>query len=149
MKSNVALSYIAMLSVVGFFLWVIRNFVRGLRQKDQLPPIPPLAATPEDNDKRSVDWPAHIFLDKSDDIPIPGRIVSVTLSGAFMESSACLKTGQEISVYVDVPGDDQIRLTAHIVWAREGRDGRNASQLVFPVCAGQMQNPLFPLARNM
>lgn len=131
-KSNIALSYIAMLSVVGFFLWILRNFVRGLRQKTQLPPIPPVAIPEEGDDKQVVDWPAHVYLSKSDDIPIPGRIVSVNPAGAFMESSACLQTGQEISIYVDAPGDDPVRLSARVVWAREGRDGRNAAQLVFP-----------------
>lgn len=131
MKSNIALSYIAMLSVVGFFLWVIRGFIRGLRQKSQIVPVPPILEQPEDADKKTVDWPVHIFLSKEDDIPIPGRLVSITPAYAFMESSACLKTGQEISLYVDIPGQDQVRLTAKLIWAREGRDGRNAAQLSF------------------
>jgi hypothetical protein len=48
-----------------------------------------------------------------------------------MESSACLVTGQEISLYVDAPAQEQVRLSAKVVWAREGRDGRNAAQLSF------------------
>ena len=131
-KSNVALSYIAMLSVVGFFLWIIRNFVRGLRQKDELPPVPPLPVEEDASDKKAVNWPAHIFLANNDDIPIPGQVVSVTPGGAFLESSACLQTGQEITLYVDVGADEQFRLAAHVTWARESRDGRNAAQLVFP-----------------
>jgi len=91
--------------VVGFFLWVIRNFVRGLRQKDELPAVPPIEAFEEDSGKKSVDWPVHIFIDITDDIPIPGKILSVTRAGAFMESSACLSTGQVITLYVDA-GDE-------------------------------------------
>lgn len=133
LRSNVALSYIAMLSVVGFFLWVIRNFVRGLRQKDQLPQVAPLLSpSDKDGEKKTVNWPAHIFLDESDDIPIPGTIVSVSPSVAFLESSACLVTGQEITLYVDVGSDDQARLEAQVTWARVGRDGRNAAHLAFP-----------------
>ncbi len=147
-KSNIALSYIAMLSVVGFFLWVIRNFVRGLRQKSQPPPIPPMAIPEEGDDKQVVNWPVHVYLSKSDDIPIPGRIVSVNPAGAFMESSACLQTGQEISIYVDVPGDDQVRLSAKVVWAREGREGRNASQLVFPATEAPVYD-LYALAEKI
>lgn len=132
MKSNVALSYIAMLSVVGFFLWVIRNFVRGLRQKDQLPPVSPLSSELEDDEKKTANWPVHIYLNNADDIPIPGEIVSVSPTGAFMESSACLVTGQEITLYVEVDRENPVRLSASVTWARTGRDGRNASQLIFP-----------------
>jgi hypothetical protein len=121
-----------MLSVVGFFLWVIRNFVRGLRRKSQLPPIPPIETPETSHDKNRVDWPTHIFLSKTDDIPIPGRIVSVDLAGAFMESSACLDNGQQITIYIDIPDRKQLRLTALVAWARESRDGRNAAQLSFP-----------------
>ena len=143
-KSNVALSYIAMLSVVGFFLWIIRNFVRGLRQKDELPPVPPVLSLDDYADKQDVDWPAHVFLNNDDDIPIPGRIVSVSPGGAFLESSACLQNGQSISIYVDAGDDDQVRLSAHVVWARESSDGRNAAQLVFP--AGSSEADLYSLA---
>ena len=143
MKSNVALSYIAMLSVVGFFLWVIRNFVRGLRQKNELPPVPPALLEEDDADKKHVNWTAHVFLNNQDDIPIPGRIVSVSPGGAFLESSACLQTGQDVSIYVDTGTDDQVRLSARVVWARESRDGRNAAQLVFP--AGGSGKDLYSL----
>ena len=131
MKSNIALSYIAMLSVVGFFLWVIRNFVLALRKKNQIIPVLPVSDQTTEEDKKKIDWLAHIFLSKEDDIPIPGRLVSISKAYDFMESSASLKTGQEVSIYVDVPGKDQVRLTARVIWAREGRDGRNAAQLSF------------------
>ncbi len=65
-----------------------------------------------------------------------------------MESSACLQTGQEISIYVDVPGDDQVRLSAKVVWAREGREGRNASQLVFPATEAPVYD-LYALAEKI
>ena len=148
MKTNIILSYIAMLSVVGFFLWVIRNFVRALRQKDQLPPVIPGAGlhTDADTGKKPVDWSVHIFLSKEDDIPIPGCLTSVSPAGAFMESSACLKTGQEISLYVDVPGQDQVRITTRVVWAREGRDGRNAAQLTFKSSSAGEKKDLYQLA---
>lgn len=137
-KSNVALSYIAMLSVVGFFLWVIRNFVRGLRQKDQPSQALPLPPDADVNEKRTVCWAAHVYIDDEDDIPIPGTIKSVTPSGAFMESSACLATGQEVTLYVDVDQGEQLRLSAHVTWARTSRDGRNAAQLVFPASEGRL-----------
>jgi hypothetical protein len=90
MKTNLLLSYIAMLSVVGFFLWIIR---RGLIQKNQhdsvlLPSSQEL--TPE---KKRIDWPVHIFLSKQDDIPIPGTFTHISMADAFMESSVCLVTG--------------------------------------------------------
>jgi hypothetical protein len=131
MKSNILLSYIAMLSVVGFFLWVIRNFVRGLRQKNQIPPLGHVPASELTPEKKRIDWPVHIFLSKQDDIPIPGTFTHLSNTDAFMESSACLVTGQEISLYVDAPDQDQVRLSAKVVWAREGREGRNAAQLSF------------------
>ncbi len=146
MKSNIALSYIAMLSVVGFFLWVIRNFVRGLRQKSQHILLAPISDQPSDSDKKKIDWTVHIFLNKDDDIPIPGRLVSISQAYAFMESSACLKTGQEISLYVDVQGRDQVRLTARVIWAREGRDGRNAAQLSFVNNSVDEKRELYQLA---
>ena len=148
MKSNIALSYIAMLSVVGFFLWVIRNFVRALRKKNQLVPIIPFADQTTDADKKTVDWPVHIFLSKEDDIPIPGRLTSISPAYAFMESSACLKTGQEISLYVDIPAQDQVRLTAKLIWVREGRDGRNAAQLTFVGLSAEKKKELFLAARE-
>ena len=130
-RSNVVLSYLAMLSVAGFLLWVIHNLVRSLRQ-DKHPPAPvPVSDDQAGNDSQVVDWPVHIFLSRTDDIPFPGRLVSINPGGAFMESSACLKTGQDISLYVDIAGEDQVRLTAKVTWAREGRDGKNAAQLVF------------------
>jgi hypothetical protein len=145
-KSNIALSYIAMLSVVGFFLWVISNFVRGLRQKSQIVPVASVTDQPAEGDKKAVYWQVHIFLGKEDDIPTPGILVSISSADAFMESSACLKTGQDISLYVEVPGQEQVRLTAKVVWARDGRDGRNAAQLVFPSpCYGTMKT-LYELA---
>ncbi len=68
------------------------------------------------------------------------------MADAFMESSACLKTGQEVSLYVDLPDQDQVRLTAKVVWAREARNGRNAAQLSFSsYCAGVMKT-LYGLA---
>ncbi len=58
-----------------------------------------------------------------------------------MESSACLVTGQEIALYVDVPEKEQVRLSARVVWAREGRGGRNAAQLSFTShCAGVIKS---------
>jgi len=147
-KSNIALSYIAMLTVVGFFLWVIRNFIRGLRQKDELPPIPPLPADLDTTDKLTVEWPVHLFLSRSDDIPIPGQLVSISATEAFMESSACLQTGQEVTVYVDVPGEDPLRVTARVTWARRGREGKNAAQLVFPGMSAEERSALFELAKS-
>ena len=146
MKSNIVLSYIAMLSVVGFFLWVIRNFVRSMRQNSQ--PAPALSALGEstDTEKRSVDWPVHIFLDQEDDIPLPGRLASISPAYAFVESSACLKTGQKVTLYVDAPGQEQVSLTARVIWAREGRDGRNAAQLSFDDLSLGKRNQLFQLA---
>lgn len=145
-KSNIALSYIAMLSVVGFFLWIIRNFVRGLRPKNQLAPVAPTTGQHTDTDKKPVDWPVHIFLSKEDDIPIPGRLVSISPAGAFLESSACLKTGQEISLYVDVSGQDHVQLTAKVIWTRKGRDGRNGAQLSFARHRAGKKNDLYQLA---
>ena len=131
MKSNLLLSYIAMLSVVGFFLWIIRNFVRGLRQKSQAVSVASVATQALTPEKKRIDWPVHIFLSKQDDIPIPGIFTHISLTDAFMESSACLVTGQEISLYVDVPEQEQLRLSAKVVWARKGYRGRNAAQLSF------------------
>ena len=146
MKSNIALSYIAMLSVVGFFLWIIRNFVRGLRQKNQLVSLGPVVAQELTPEKKRINWSVHIYLSKQDDIPIPGTFTHISLTDAFMESSACLATGQEISLYVDVPEQEQVRLSAKVVWAREGRGGRNAAQLSFSShCAGAIKT-LYGLA---
>jgi hypothetical protein len=131
MKSNSALSYIAMLSVVGFFLWIIRNFARGLRQKDQLNFVRSVPHQEPSPEKKRIDWPVHILLRKQDDIPIPGVFTHLSTTDAFMESSASLVTGQEISLYVDVPEKEQVRLSAKVVWARKGRRGRNAVQLSF------------------
>lgn len=143
-KTNIALSYIAMLSVVGFFLWVIRNFVRGLRRESQLPPVLPMAPSGEsDVDKKSVDWPVHLFLSRTDDIPIPGRLISIGPADAFLESSACLKTGQAISLYVHVPDQEPMSLTAKVLWARKGRTGGNAAQLVFDSLCADKRRALF------
>ena len=146
MKSNIFLSYIAMLSVVGFFLWVIRNFVRGLRQKSQAVSVASGAIQELSPEKKRIDWPVHIFLSKQDDIPIPGVFTHLSLTDAFMESSACLVTGQEISLYVDVPEQEQVRLSAKIVWAREGREGRNAAQLSFTSNYADVVKTLYGLA---
>lgn len=137
MKTNIVLSYIAMLSVVGFFLWIISNFVRGLRQMNQHDSALPVSCPELTPQKKRIDWPVHIFLCKQDEIPIPGVLTHLSMTDAFMESSACLVTGQEVSLYVDVPGQEQVRLSAKVVWARAGRGGRNAAQLSFTSsCAG-------------
>ena len=146
MISNIALSYIAMLSVVGFFLWVIRGFIRGLRQKNQLVSLTPTSTQESSPEKKRINWPVHIFLSKQDDIPIPGRFTHISTTDAFMESSACLATGQEISLYVDVPEHEQVRLSAKIVWAREGREGRNAAQLSFTSNYADVVKTLYGLA---
>lgn len=148
MRSNIALGYIAMLSVVGFFLWVIRNFIRALRKKDHVVPLIPVDDHVADTDKKSVNWPLHIFLHKEDDIPIPGSLVAISEAYAFMESSACLQTGQEISLYIDVPERDQMRLTARVIWARQGRDGRNAAQLSFGGLNAEKKKDLFAMAQD-
>lgn len=145
-KSNVVLSYIAMLSVVGFLLWVIRGFIRALHKKDQIIPAASVPDQKTDGDKKSIDWPVHIFLNREDDIPIPGRLASISPADAFMESSACLHTGQDISLYVDVPEQDQVRLTAKVIWAREGRDGKNAAQLRFITQSAKEKKELYQLA---
>jgi hypothetical protein len=144
-SSNIALSYIAMLSVVGFFLWVIRNFVRGLRQKSQIVPVAHVTDQPAETNKKAVYWPVHIFLGKEDDIPIPGVLISISPTDAFMESSAYLKTEQDISLYVEVPGREQVRLTAKVLWARKSRDGRNAAQLGFSSCCAGVVKTLYEL----
>lgn len=146
LKSNIALSYIAMLTVVGFFLWVIRNFIRGLKQNIEPTPVLPSPLPMAGDDKKKVDWPVHIYLSKTDDIPIPGKIISVSLADAFMESSACLHTGQKISLYVDVARQEQLRLEAKVLWARQSRDGRNAAQLSFPGLSLEKKNELIRLA---
>jgi hypothetical protein len=146
MKTNILLSYIAMLSVVGFFLWVIRNFVRALRQKNQIISVAPVATQELTPEKKRINWPVHIFLSKQDDIPIPGTFTHISLTDAFMESSACLVTGQEISLYVDVPEQEQVRLSARVVWAREGRGGRNAAQLSFTSSYAGVIKTLYGLA---
>jgi len=148
MKSNIALSYIAMLTVVGFFLWVIRNFIRGLRQKAQLPPVPSASAAQASVDKQSVDWPVHLFLSRRDDIPLPGRLISISPADAFLESSAALKTGQVISLYVAVPGREPVQLVARVAWARESRTGRNAAQLVFDGLSSAKKKELFRCAQE-
>jgi len=145
MRSNIALSYLAMLSVAGFFLWLINNVIRSLRQKNQAIPVMSFTSEPPDADKKPVDWPVHIFLSKTDDIPVPGRLLSITSSGAFMLSSACLKTGQAISLYVEIPGCEQVQLSARVTWARAGRDGRNAAQLVFDSQSSAKHKELFSL----
>ena len=83
MKSNILLSYIAMLSVVGFFLWIIRNFVRGLRLKSQAVSVASVATQELTPEKKRIDWPVHIFLSKQDDIPIPGVFTHLSLTDAF------------------------------------------------------------------
>ena len=132
--------------MVGFFLWVIRNFVRALRKKAQLVSLGPVATHELTPEKKRINWPVHIFLSKHDDIPIPGRFTHISTTDAFMESSACLVTGQDISLYIDVPEQEQVRLSARVVWAREGREGRNAAQLSFAShCVGTIKN-LYALA---
>lgn len=147
MRSNIALSYLAMLSVAGFFLWVINNIFRSLRQKNQSIPVVSFTSEPADDDKRTVDWPVHIFLSRTDDIPVPGRLLSISPAGAFMESSACLLTGQEIALYVEIAGRDQVQLNARVTWAREGRAGRNAAQLSFTALSADKKKELYQLAQ--
>ncbi len=146
MQSNLILSYLAMLSVVGFFLWVLRNFVRALRKKDQFDVLPFSQDQKSTNEKKQIDWPVHIFISKDDDIPLPGRFTHISITDAFMESSACLVTGQGISLYVDVPEQEQVRLSAKVVWAREGRGGRNAAQLSFTSNYADVIKTLYGLA---
>lgn len=143
MRSNIALSYIAMLSVATFLLWVIHNIVRSLRQNNQSIPTVSFAGEMSEAEKKTVDWPVHIFLSKTDDIPVPGRLLSITPAGAFMQSSACLKTGQTMSLYVEIPGREQVQLGARVIWAREARDGRNAAQLVFDSQSSAKYQELF------
>ena len=59
-----------------------------------------------------------------------------------------MKTGQEISLYVDIPGKDQMQLTARLIWAREGRDGRNAAQLSFIDLSADKKKELFLAAMD-
>lgn len=129
-----------MLSIVGFFLWVIRNFIRGLRQKSQFYAISPLSEPDLPAEKKRIDWPVHIFLSKEDDIPIPGRWTHISQVDAFMESSARLVAEQQISLYVNVPEQEPVHLTAKVIWARRGCGGVNATQLTFAShCAGVMK----------
>ncbi len=148
MRSNIALSYIAMLTIVGFFLWVIRNIVRSMRQNGLDVPVIPVSEPLTDPDKKTVNLPVHIFLNQDDDIPLPGRLVSLDPAGGFMQSSACLKTGQEIALYVDVAAEQQVQLTARVTWAREGRDGRNAAQLVFTNLGADKKKELYRFASS-
>lgn len=137
MKFNVLAGYLLALTIVGFFLWIIRGFVRGLRRKDQLPgEMPDSLRNPvpnqdtEDSGKLAVYWPCNLFL-QNDDIEYPGRLESLTPAGAYLRCSAPLRVGQTVSLYIEVPDGELCRATVQILWVGQGRGQHPAAQVRF------------------
>lgn len=149
MRSNAALSYIMALTIVGFFLWLLRCFVQWMQQKNEPPELAVLPAQAESagsDDKIAVNWPVHVFLRHDDDLPLPGRFTHINPAGAFLQSSADLKTGQIVTLYIDVPGYEQVRVSARVLWARTSRDGRNGAQVRFEDLSADTRAHLFRVA---
>jgi len=137
MKFNILAGYLLALTLVGFFLWIIRGVVRGLRQKDQLPSELPDSlreSVPgqetEVSDKIPVDWSFNLLY-HNDDIEYPGRLEALTPGGAFLRCSAPLRVGQMVSLYFDVPDDEICRVSAKVLWVGKGMGQRPATQVRF------------------
>jgi hypothetical protein len=146
MNTNVLLGYLLALTIAGFFLWVLRGFIRGLQQKNELP-ISDFAVSEESgDDATTVNWPIHVFTDRQDDLPVPGRLMHLNPAGAYLQSSACLVTGQKISLYIDVPGQDQVRVTAFVLWAADCQGNRNGAQVRFEGMAPDLRASLYRMA---
>ena len=132
-----AAAYILALFLVGFFLWIIRGFVRSLRRRHQLPSeLPDALRTPspaegaEPTDKLPVDWPFNLFL-PDDDIEYPGHLEALTPSGAFLRCSAPLRIGQAVSLYLEVPDGKICRVSAKVLWVGRGKGQHPAAQVRF------------------
>lgn len=136
MKLSVLAGYILALTIVGFFLWVIRGFVRGLRRKAQLPDasddLPRATAAPEAEkaDRVSVDWSFNLFL-ANDDIEYPGKLESLTPGGAFLRCAAPLRVGRRVTLYVDLPAGEACRVSATVMWVGPGKGRHPAAQVRF------------------
>ena len=137
MKAHVLAGYILALFLVGFFLWLLRAFVRWYRQKDQLPgDLPDALRGPapnqetESSDRISVDWPFNLFL-HNDDIEYPGRLESLTPAGAFLRCSAPLRVGRMVSLYIDVPDGGACRVSAQVLWVGTGKGQHPVAQVRF------------------
>lgn len=127
MKFTVLAGYLLALTIVGFFLWLIRGFVRGLRRQERLPGElaelrGALSGEPEAAGRIPVDWPLSLLY-RNDDIEYPGCLEALTPAGAFLRSSAPLQAGQEVSLYLAVPGSGTCRVSATVLWVGKG-DGR-------------------------
>jgi len=154
MKFNALAAYILALFLVGFFLWLIRGFVRSLRKRQQLPgELPDSLRGPapsqetEGSDKLSVDWPINLFL-KNDDIEYPGRLETLTPAGAFLRCSVPLRIGQQVSLYIDVPDGEICRVSAQVLWVGTGQGQHPAAQVRFEGLRGEERERLLRVARQ-
>lgn len=137
MKFNILAGYLLAFAIVGFFLWIIRGFVRGLRKQHQLPgELPDTLRGPaesratEDPEKIPVHWPLNLFF-LNDDLDYPGELEILTSAGGFLRCSAPLRVGQMVSLYIDVPGGERCRATAKVLWVGQGRGQHPAAQVRF------------------
>lgn len=153
MKFHALAAYILALTIVGFFLWIIRGFVRSLRQKNQLPSELPdslRGSTPapeaDGSDKIPVDWSFNLFL-QNDDIEYPGRLEALTPGGAFLRCSAPLRVGLLANLYIDVPGDETCRVSAKVIWVGKGKGQHPAAQVRFEGLGGGEKARIMRAAR--
>lgn len=137
MKFNILAGYLLALTIVGFFLWIIRGFVRSLRKKDQLPDELPDSLRGSDaeqetagSDKIPVNWSFNLFL-HNDDIEYPGQLAALTPAGAFLRCSAPLRVGQMVSLYLNLPDGETCRISAKVLWVGRGKGQHPTAQVRF------------------
>ena len=119
MSSNVALSYIITLTMVGFFLWVIRSIVRSLKSPGENLP-PGAAEVTADPGSLSINWPVQIYTSREDEIAAPGWVEHINPGGAFLRSTTDLSVGQVLSLYLEDNGRTDDVDWYLLCWTPEG-----------------------------
>lgn len=150
LKSYVAISYIVLLLLVGFSLWIIRTLVKGLQRSSGYSNSEEFSSVSSQPDsqfhERPLGWTTWIVLGEGGGQKIQGVMTSVNPAGAFIESTARLKVGQELSLSIDVPDREQVRVTAQVLWVRDAMHNLVGAQVRFASLAPEKSAELFRLA---
>ena len=134
-SSNIALSYLLLLALIGFCLWILRNLLRGMARQSAAdsPAEPDAAARAEDNphpEQPLSRWLLRIRRHGHDELP-QAQLRAINPAGAFLETSTPLKPGERLLLEMDIPAYGQVQTAAQILWVGEQPPGSTGVQVRF------------------
>lgn len=148
--SNVALSYVLLLVIVGFFLWILRNFLQAMSKKHSSDEGPERDATVPNRDSPTralplSQWQLRISHPDGKTL-LSGQLQSINPGGAFLETTATLAPQERILLDMEVPAYGRVRTAAQVLWVGEHPPDAVGAQVRFLDLGPAQCTELFRLA---